>query len=209
MSELKFRPLTEGLGFHQEQAAPKLPATPPRFVTEVKSRAQPVATYQALPVAAPVLPARKHQAPSSQPSPVPTYHHDDSYIVRRFWAYIVDFSIHSLICILAFGIAIWVLDLPLLTIATLKTLAMMAGFMLFFNASLILAEEIAVGTTPGKSFLDLKIEGTPIRLVLRTIFFYVGTVAAGIGWIPALFTKKQSALHDWITGTQPSSTYET
>jgi hypothetical protein len=160
--------------------------------------------------AAPSLTAGPAPLPAS--APVPT--HESPllltekplgfvYFLQRSLAWSLDTAIH-----LTLGGATLVASLEAQGIAldsVLRSDAWIAAavFLLGFSWALILAQEVAFGTTLGKRLFKLEIEGSPASLFVRAFFFVPSQLLFGLGLLWGLFDSKKRCWHDRVADSQP------
>lgn len=223
---LDFKPLSQGLGFHpfseglpyapnKAQSGPAAPsgasqAGPVRFAAPAKIVPPPVAgpgpiltvTTPALNSAGlnsptPAAPAAEIMRPLIPDGPT------GLMPFKRMMAWLFDVALHTGVCAAALFILLKRMSIPTDSLLDPQTVLMFGGFLLVFNWALIVAEEIAFGTTPGKRMFGLAVEGTPAQLFVRSVTFFVGLAALGLGLLPIFLRRDRRGLHDLIAGTHP------
>lgn len=200
--QLNFRPLHSGLGFHpfsdglpyapQTPKAPPLPRPilPPRQVVMAPAKA-PAATPAAMPA----------QAPAPTPAPVQTP--GWSYLPLRMTAFGIDVIFHlSAAALLLMGGVVAMGYEPLVIFeggvfsAALLTISVLGWAMM-------VGQEVALGSTPGKRIVGLKLQGSPAALFLRAFFFLISLMFMGAGLLWALFNRERRCWHDLASDVQP------
>lgn len=132
----------------------------------------------------------------------------DGVLGRRFWAYLVDVlligainvAVHVVMFVLIFA-SIGLLLLPALLIMGVAT----------FLSVAILYDTLTLGgskaATPGMRLFDIELRdqegGRPryVQAFVMSLLFYVSFIAtSGLIMLLALFTKRNAALHDILSG---------
>ncbi len=133
-------------------------------------------------------------------------------ILRRFFAGLVD-----LVVIVSIDAAVVYLTLRLcgLTTADLRMLppAPLSAFLLMLTSGYLIAFTVAGGQTIGKMAAGVRVVPTEERdpgnarvtlgsAVLRAAGCLISVLTAGLGFLPALFSKDHRALHDRLADTR-------
>jgi hypothetical protein len=196
---LQFKPLSEGLGFHPYSNG--LPYSPPKRDTSrgvgavaagKPSFAFPQQTVKVTTTAAPIV----------AKTPQLEIELGWGYLAKRFFAFFVDSFINIVLGSTALVVSLWkeggTLDFfqPGIFLITVS-------FLLFFNWALTTAQEVAFGTSIGKKFFGLSLEGTAIATLVRAIFFIPGALFLGTGVLWAVLDSNRRGFHDIISGIQP------
>ncbi len=209
MEKLKFKPVTEGLGFHPfSDGLPYAPATkaptagvarPARLPQSAVVRMGTGAT-----VAGPVSWKAPTTTPQAQPQPAATEERFGIvYLFERVTAYLLDSAL--MLSGLAAGASYYLAHFatPSGRDANVQDWAYILLVIGTLHWALITFQEVAFGTTIGKRVFRLAIPGSAAAVFLRAFFFVPSLIFAGIGLIPALFDRKRRCLHDLIVDTQP------
>lgn len=156
--ELKFQPLTQGLGFHQDQNQapaptvsqakhlPKIPTAKPAMPTPLRAESKPEQK------------ADLSLEPTHETKPsVSTFY----YVFGSAVAWIFDLLIHSSVLILVMGIILMngIISLPILED---QQWALILSFLILFNGCMVIAQKRIAGAT-----LGTKIMGLPSRFANR------------------------------------------
>jgi uncharacterized RDD family membrane protein YckC len=214
----KFKPLSEGLGFHPfSDGLPYSPKTktPLRAGTGAVSAGNPHFAFPK--TKAPIRPNLNLQTDSPRPvSSAPT--RTNSALARtelaieapvgarwaRTLAYVIDMTIH-------FAITIGFLVLaqagsPSLSIRNFLfgdfAVLLILAF-LVLNYALVTAQELIFRTTLGKSFFRLGLSGSTMTILTRALLFIPSIGFGGIGILWALFDRDRMCWHDRATGIAP------
>lgn len=126
------------------------------------------------------------------------------YLFKRVFAYSIDTLLNLSLCIGAFLIALWKLDIN--PMQALSPMILLGGvlFLALFNWALITAQEIAFGATVGKRLFGLSLQGGGAATVfIRAFFFFISVGFGGLGLIWALFDRRRRCWHDLIVDLQP------
>lgn len=227
--DLKFRPLTEGLGFHpfsdglpyapvsKHKTRPSSPAEKPQpYATGAGAVAagQPRFATPAARVRVPVA-----RAPEKASNLIPSDHaaiseaaplssrlqprYGFAYLFKRVLAYILDTALNISACVAALSFVLVRIAVEPLTLMDQSVLLLSVPFVLFFNWALIAAQEVAFSTSVGKRIFGLHLDGSATAIFLRACFFIPSILFVGVGLIWALFNKRKRCWHDMIVDLQP------
>lgn len=232
-TEIHFKPLTEGLGFHPFSDG--LPYAPVSKNAEIRKPnfSQPVVKPPLTPhpskilgmgaiAAGPAVFPKKVAVPVVSPSrslmpqalaetrvepksriPIVDQHFGFVYLLKRVFSFLLDSFLGLAACGTALSSVLLRQDITPETFFTPSVLFLIGLFSFFFNWALICAEEVAFGTTIGKRFFGLGIQGSPSAIFLRSFFFLPSIGFCGIGIIWALFNSKRRCWHDVVVDLQP------
>lgn len=145
---------------------------------------------------APVMPAPMESAPSWE------------YLPKRFFAALFDLLINFMLCGAAILVGLWNQDVATSDFWSASMWILGGVFALAFHWALVTAQEVAFGTSLGKRFLGLRLEGTPGALLWRAVVFIPSIGLAGIGLLWGFFDSKRRCLHDIASGVQPLETVQ-
>ena len=204
---LKFKAITKGLGFHPFSDG--MPYTPQNPETQRTQRVKPRAAAPEIPWAPsvvqdqPAISGAKSLIEAQPAEIVATAPLDVDYLAKRMAAYIFDSLVNIASCGAAFLFVISKLKVPKDTLLNPDTFFLFGLFLLFFSWILVLAQEIAFGTSLGKKLFGLAIQGDALTLFFRGFFFSVSLAMAGLGIFWALFDNKRRCLHDILAKIQP------
>lgn len=232
MSDLKFKTVNEGLGFHpfsnglpyapiskkpapQKTAVPLTQTTPTTHIPPRPSK--PMGTgAEAAGIPRFITPPSSSSsprinvpvAPQKQPiSPVQTAFTEKfgaTYLMRRVAAYILDSIIHLTLTAAIIGFGLWKTGTTINVLSSLNSIAALAIFTGLFHWALMTAQEVVLHTTLGKRAFGLKVSGTPGRLFMRSLLSPVSIAFFGVGLIWAMFDPDRRCWHDMATGVQPT-----
>ncbi|OFZ78496.1 MAG: hypothetical protein A2583_05405 [Bdellovibrionales bacterium RIFOXYD1_FULL_53_11] len=196
--EIKFVPLTDGLGFHPfSDGLPYAPVSKPR-IPGTSHGTGAVAAGKPVFLKPPVT-----GEPPTILRPAKTELLGIGYLARRVVAFCFDSAINITLCFAALAAVIIQQNAVETTLMNPSMLAMLCLLLLLTNWCIITAQEVAFGATPGKRLLGLAVDGTPVETLKRSLFFAIGTVFCGTGLAWALFNPKRQCWHDAVTGIQP------
>jgi len=65
------------------------------------------------------------------------------------------------------------------------------------------AQEVILGTTPGKRIVGLKLHGSGAAIFMRAFFFAPSCLFLGVGLLWALFNRERRCWHDVAADVQP------
>lgn len=212
-TKLNFKPLSDGLGFHPFSNglpySPSRPVAPQPALPPKKDYSQgtgalsggrptfafPTPTVSRVPAPAPIV--------AKAPAIMPDYGWD--YLIKRVLSYFIDSFLNMslgagvLIASLWGSLAKTGFDLFFNPSVSFITLA----FLLFFNWAIITAQEIAFGTSIGKKFFGLGLDGSAGAILARALFFIPSSVFLGIGVLWSVLDSNRRGFHDLATGLQP------
>lgn len=204
---LEFKPVHRGLGFHP--FADGLPYGSPASPAPIKKSVSPVGATVAGPIryAPPETlrgkPLAELQAEAQAPL-LSTPRLGWSYLLLRLAAFLIDGIAHLSLSILILmgvlalqGHAPTVLFEPGIIEAAFV-------FALVLGWSLSTAQEVALGSTPGKRMLGLRLEGSAGLILLRSILFIPSLLFMGSGVLWAMINRDRRCWHDAAVGIQPT-----
>lgn len=229
MADIEFKPLTDGLGFHPfENGLPYAPGPHSKHPSTLSSGSgavsagRPVFSFPIYDPAMAPRPVPARPIVETNPAPSPAREalpaRDNSvdargmgYVFKRSFAYLVDTLIHGTLGAGALVSGIWKQDIQLESLATPGVLLLIGGFLLAFNWTMMLAEEVALGTTVGKRLMGLTLmstQGRPSvsRVLLRAVLFCFSMAFCGLGLLSSLFDSKKRCWHDLASGIEPQET---
>lgn len=222
--EIRFKPLTDGLGFHPfEDGLPYAPSQvqkkQPASGAVAAGRAQFSYPAQSPIRSSPVdataekirrelesiqtqrLEQARAMATRSQAPIEVTYGLSYSFI--RVFAFLLDTTFNLSICASILSSALISTDVENLKTTSDSALITVVVFLFICNWALFAAQEVAFGTTLGKRIFGLKLEGTGIQCLIRALLFLPALLLGGVGIIIALFDPKKRCWHDRLTQIQP------
>lgn len=204
---LDFKPLSEGLGFHPfSNGLPYTPTTQPASKrdltrgTGATAAGHPSFAFPA-PVSAKISPAASSPIVAKSAPLQPDLGWD--YLAKRLLAYFVDCVINTGLGGTALIGSLWKEDMSPGFFFSGSSLALTAGFLLFFSWALTTAQEVAFGTSLGKKLFGLHLDGSAAATLVRALFFIPSAVFLGLGVFWALFDADRRAFHDRVSGIQP------
>lgn len=220
--QLKFKSLSDGLGFHPfENGLPYTPSTPqregapqgtgavtagrPSFVFPETIKAAPVLAPQVLqPRINPSVDAATTQASAITPKTGSlTPELGLEYVAKRFFAFFIDSLINCSLGIGALLASLWNEGISAEYFLNADIWLATLAFLLFFNWALITAQEVALGCSLGKKLFGLSVEGSASAVLVRALFFIPSLLVFGLGLLWMAFDSNRRGLHDLISGIQP------
>jgi len=212
---IEFTPLDKGLGFHPEEDESKRKVVTPSFAQTSAVIPPPLimpaptlAPPPQLPSSTPSLETREAPAPTLQNFPNHLSEHMDpseglslGYSLKRVMAYLLDTLINVGLGSFTLMVSLYTLGIRLKPL--LGSWPILLGFTLFLSWAIILAQEIAYGTSMGKRVFELTLQGDPVALLSRGFLFLLSAGAFGLGLLWALFNSQRRCLHDSLTSLQP------
>ncbi len=224
--EIKFKTLTDGLGFHPfEDGLPYAPtkkgfttgtgavsAGKPQFAFPPAPQPQ----FRSSSIDAPaekirkelesiqnqrleqarVMAARKH---------VPLeIHYGFSYSLIRVFAYLLDSAFNLSICASILSTALISTEIDTINNLNDPAIITIGVFLFICNWALLSAQEIAFGTTIGKKIFGLKLDGTGVQCLVRAVLFIPSLLFGGLGIFISVFDSKKRCWHDRLTQIQPT-----
>jgi len=221
---IEFKPVNDGLGFHPfADGLPYAPVVKPAVPTQRPTQPQgsgaiaagrPIYSLQLPRVAVKVADrARPAVAPTPLLQPISTpapLHLGFAFVLRRCFASLIDL-IASGTCALSVPIGVLLFQKinPLLLLDP-QIISWFSLFVLTFSWSMLVAQEVALGSSIGKWTMNLRLVGNPGSLFTRALLalFSLGLVGLGLVW--ALFDSQKRTWHDLASGTQlvPAERFE-
>jgi uncharacterized RDD family membrane protein YckC len=214
--EIRFTPLTDGLGFHPfsdglpyapvsktpqtprrlQQGTGAIAAGPPKMAPKISvpisSAARPVKKLAPKPVA-------ETQAQPQIAGP----HYGFLYLFKRMAAYTIDSMLNVSLLVTGLSFIILRQELESNFLLTWTTVILGALFVLVFNWAAIVAQEVAFGTSIGKRIFGLWLNGNPMTIFIRGFLFVLGLVFLGTGLLWAAFNRDRRCWHDVALDLQP------
>jgi len=226
--EINFKPLTDGLGFHPfEDGLPYAPANKKPATSPISTGtgavaagrpqfAYPTQSLRSTPVDVTAEKIRKElesiqsqrldqaramAARTQAPAEITKGYF---YSFERIFAYLLDSAFNLSICASILSVALISTDLNSVQEISATALLTVAVFLFICNWALLAAQEIAFGTTIGKRIFGLKLEGTGVQCLIRSLLFLPAFLFCGLGILTAVFDKRKRCWHDRMTQIQPS-----
>jgi hypothetical protein len=135
------------------------------------------------------------------PEPFPELGWD--YLAKRTFAYFIDSLINMTLGSIALVTSLWKEDMSLDFFLNPSTVLITVSFLMFFNWALIAAQEVAFGTSVGKKFFGLSLDGTATATLVRALFFIPSSLFLGLGLFWAVLDHNRRGFHDLVSGIQP------
>jgi uncharacterized RDD family membrane protein YckC len=240
--QLKFQPLTEGLGFHPfsdglpyapTSTAPTKPqsssrvsetvrsvnmsggsgavaAGPPTFVNPARVSVPVAPMKPALEPRIPAQPGRTIVARTGtapQPAPRVEIRFESEvgfvYLLKRVFAYGLDTALNVALCVTALSMALVNQNIPPEELFSPGVALIASLFVLIFSWALVVAQEVAFGTSVGKRVFGLALNGGASAAFLRAFFFLPSAGFCGLGLLWALFDRRRRCWHDLVVDSQP------
>ena len=223
VSEVSFRPLSDGLGFHPfSDGLPYAPLTPSSFTPSSGAAGQSSSTGResrfmgtgAVAAGPPtiVLPSgvmkvQRGSLPrplvaSTLPVAEEVFHF--SYVLKRFAAYTLDLLLVAGLLIGSLLVLVWKQSIEQAVFSNGYFLLAFAGFVWFSHWVLVGAQEVLFKTSLGKAFFGLSLEGSTVRIFARSALFLMSFGCAGMGIFWSLFDSRYRCWHDRLSQLQPT-----
>lgn len=189
--EIRFAPVTDGLGFHPfSEGLPYAPAAKPSLTgTGAVAAGTPRFATQIPQVALPVIPSM----------PVPGI----GYLFKRVAAYGIDSALNVTLSGVALVFVFMRLGLQYESLLRADAAILTAAFLGVLNWALIAAQEIAFGTSFGKRVFRLALDGSATAIFLRSFFFAASVAFFGVGLVWSVLNRRRRCWHDMIVDLQP------
>ncbi len=194
---LEFRPAHEGLGFRN------LPPEAPKVIQPTRGLRDPFRESARPSTTDAVAPEPLWISTSipklkiSEAAPL-----SESVQIRdRVFAFLVDTGLISGLFLLGLFLTTPVVRHSSFWFARPELLLLTALFVFMFQWTAMTAQEILMSSTIGKRLFALRIEGTPIQILIRALLFIPSFLLVGTGLIWALFEKHHLCWHDRASGT--------
>jgi hypothetical protein len=205
---LDFKPAHRGLGFHPfSDGLPYAPsgatvAGPIRVSPAITLpqpmviRGKPLAEVQPQPV-----PPVTATAPVAETPMLPRL--GLLYLLRRMIAFGIDLVVHPAFSMLVLmGVTVLRGHEPMVLFAA-GVFEMALLFSIALGALLMLAQEVILGSTPGKRITGLRLNGGAAAIFMRSFFFIPSVLFMGTGILWALFNRQRRCWHDLASDVQP------
>lgn len=127
-----------------------------------------------------------------------------SYSFERIFAFLLDSAFNLSVCASILSTALISTDLDHIKTIDDPALITVGVFLFICNWALLAAQEVAFGTTIGKRIFGLKLDGTGVQCLIRSVLFLPGLLLGGAGILIAAFDYKKRCWHDRMTQIQPT-----
>jgi uncharacterized RDD family membrane protein YckC len=125
------------------------------------------------------------------------------YLALRLSAFLIDGIAHlSLSILILMGVLALLGHAPMVLFEP-GIIEAATVFALVLAWSLSTAQEVALGSTPGKRMLGLRLDGSAGLLFLRSILFVPSVLLMGSGVLWSLLNRERRCWHDAAVGIQP------
>jgi hypothetical protein len=151
-------------------------------------------------------PAALTPAPAPSIVPAPSALEDRYgwlYLLKRVCAFAIDTGLNLTLAGSALSLALWHEDVSPELVLSGNLWLVGGAFLVFINWALILAQELAFGTTIGKRIFGLAVIGSAAALFVRAFFLLPGLAFGGLGVLWAALDRRKRCWHDRIAGIQP------
>lgn len=126
------------------------------------------------------------------------------YSLVRVFAFLLDSAFNLSICASILSSALLSTEVDNFKSITDPALITVGVFLFLCNWALLAAQEVAFGTTIGKRIFGLKLDGTGVECLIRSLLFLPSILVGGLGIFIAVFDSKKRCWHDRITLIQPT-----
>lgn len=210
--KLDFKPAHRGLGFHPFSDG--LPYTPsgatvagPIRVSPaialpqpITVRGRPLAELKTQTVAQPQ--AEAHPQAMAQPQ-IPEPKLGVIYVGSRMTAFAIDLIVHPAFSMLVLmGVTVLRGHEPMVLFGA-GVLEVALLFSITLGAVLMMAQEVVLGSSPGKRIVGLRLNGSSAAIFMRSFFFIPSVLFMGTGLLWALFNRQRRCWHDLASDVQP------
>ena len=232
-SEITFKPITEGLGFHPfSDGLPYAPISksPQKGIQKstVKggqslassmmgdgavaagpSRMASRAAQISVPIVQQTfnfdsaLSASRASASSSSANQKAHLTYSRYYFLKRFFAYFLDSVLAGTVCLSGLSALVIVNDLNLDVLLDPSLLLLTALFVMMMNWLFMTLQEICFGNTLGKRCFGLSLGGKKRFRLLRALLFVPSMGFLGLGLWYGFFDRKKRCWHDRLADLQP------
>jgi hypothetical protein len=199
MKEVKRMP---GMGQNSTSPTTLRPQSPAVFPTTVSTRSQNPSFSRAHQISQISPKAEAQSKEKATTIAEPTY--GIVYLLKRMFAYLFDSTLNISLCLSAFALTFWQLNIHPNQLMSADMIFVSALFLAVFNWALITAQEIAFNTSLGKRLFGLNLEGNVTAIFLRSFFFIISIAFAGLGLLWSLIDRKKRCWHDLIVELQPN-----
>lgn len=197
--KIRFKAISAGLGFHTLPESTAIPSGPLQPLAPRSSGA--ISAGVARPIPAPSFAAKPLPSPANTPLVEPVG--EKNLLWKRGTAYVLDTLLYWSLCAGLLLLASLLLRVEISQFAAPEFVGLSLGFLAVFSWSVIAAQEIVFGTTLGKRLFDLRLEGSPVRVLFRALVFIPTLLLAPVTLILALSDHRYHALHDRLSGVAP------
>lgn len=127
-------------------------------------------------------------------------------LFKRALAYVLDSAFNITLCSTALTLSLMDQGIGFNALYDWQTWFSGAMFLLFFNWSLIVGQEIAFRSTLFKRMFGLRLEGPVLAIFVRAILFVPSALFCGIGLVWAFGDSRRRCWHDLATGVHVETT---
>jgi hypothetical protein len=201
VSDLDFKPESEGLGFHPfSNGLPYSPVPSKSLISTPNLGRAPAA-------AAPSILPREvlwnKETPAPVQAPAQAKHHP-LYRTRRVAAFVVDLVVSAVAVFGIFGTGAILTGLNIDVFDSRDALFATAAFFLMFHWLWSTIQEVALKATFGKNLLGLSLDGGTGAILLRAVMFVPSLALGGIGILFSLLDREGRCWHDGVSGLNVS-----
>lgn len=209
-TSLEFKPAHRGLGFHPfSEGMPYAPPTPaptltPNSGSSPKKLSDSVAgpIRYAPPEAIRGKPLAELQSAIQRKNPSNAL--GAGYLALRVFAFSIDLITHFSVSLLMLMGVFVIQGHEAVVLFEPGIIELALVFSILMSWALSTAQEVALGSTPGKRLLGLRLEGSAGLLFLRSILFIPSLLFMGSGVLWALLSRDRRCWHDAAVGIQPT-----
>lgn len=218
-TRLDFKPVHKGLGFHPfSDGMPYAPHSPIQTPQAPKRPVSVTGTGTGATIAGPIRvapqirgrPLHELQAPVATPLTAPLttpqveHRFGVGYLALRMVAFAIDVAFHLAVSALALMGAMSLMGHAPLVLFESGIIELACLFMIALSWALVTAQEVALGTTPGKRIVGLKLRGSAAAIFMRSFFFIPSVLFMGVGLLWSLFNRERRCWHDSAADLQPT-----
>jgi uncharacterized RDD family membrane protein YckC len=127
-----------------------------------------------------------------------------SYLGLRVLAYGIDLAFHLSLSALALWGLLVAMGYEATVVFENGVMEMSLLSILIAGWVLMTAQEVALGSTPGKRIVGLKLQGSAATIFIRSFFFSLSLLFFGLGLVWALFNRQRRCWHDLAADLQPT-----
>jgi uncharacterized RDD family membrane protein YckC len=125
------------------------------------------------------------------------------YLMLRLLAFFTDSIAHFAFSLLVlFGVMSF-LGHELLVLFEPGVIEFALLFAISLSWALVVAQEVVLGSTPGKRMVGLRLNGSAAAIFMRSFFFIPSVLFMGLGILWALFNRNRRCWHDLAADVQP------
>lgn len=193
-SPLAFKPLTKGLGF-ESHVFPSSKKT--QVVTPLPSLPNPRQLIL------PDLDSEPQETPEKKDPGFSLEEESPPFLLPGIWARMTAYFVDTLASLTGFslllGSILFMRSVPISILGSMGIWCLLSCFFAVFHSAVLAIQESLFKTSLGKKLFQIEVQGTPLRLILRSLLFPLNFFLLGLGLVTILWDPENRGWHDHLT----------